>query len=298
MEPGAVSPRERDVLALLGQQLTHEEIGRRLYISVRTVESHVSSLRRKLALPDHRSLVRYAAVHADAAGPGRLGMRAFTPLTSFVGRAEELSALQAALREARVVTAIGPGGVGKTRLVWAAVSASAAEFDDVHWVDLVPLTEPGRLDEAVAKACDAPTSSRLGPVEALVSAFGTRSVLLVLDNAEHLLDAVAVLVERLALACPQLHVLLTSRARLALPFEHVFRVEGLSSGAGGDAVALFVERSTAAGSPSPDSAALAGSGRCVRRWATCRWPSNSRPSGCRPWGWTGSSVASSTSRAC
>ena len=102
------------MLALLGQQLTHEEIGRRLFISVRTVESHVASLRRKLALPDHRSLVRYAVVYGDAAGSGRSGLGAFAPLTSFVGRAHELSALQTAVREARAVTAIGPGGVGKT----------------------------------------------------------------------------------------------------------------------------------------------------------------------------------------
>ena len=78
------------MLALLGRQLTHEEIGHRLFISVRTVESHVASLRRKLDLPDHRSLVRYAVVHADGAGSSRLGMRASAPLTSFVGRGEEL----------------------------------------------------------------------------------------------------------------------------------------------------------------------------------------------------------------
>ncbi len=55
MEPERVSPREREVLELLGDHLTHEEIGQRLFISVRTVESHVASLRRKLGLPDHRA---------------------------------------------------------------------------------------------------------------------------------------------------------------------------------------------------------------------------------------------------
>src|SRR3954470_4193826 len=75
MEPGPVSPREREVLALLGQQLTHEEIGSPLFNSVRTVESHLASLRRKLGLPDHRAFVRYAAVHADDAGSGLLGTR-------------------------------------------------------------------------------------------------------------------------------------------------------------------------------------------------------------------------------
>src|SRR3954453_4451464 len=103
MEPGPVSPREGEGLALLGRQLTHEEIARRLFISVRTVESHVASLRRKLALPDHRALVRYAVVHADAAAAGRLTMRASASLTSFVGRAEELSELRTVVREARVV---------------------------------------------------------------------------------------------------------------------------------------------------------------------------------------------------
>src|SRR3954468_1915371 len=105
MEPGPVSPREREVLALLGRQLTHEEIGHQLFISARTVESHVASLRRKLDLPDHRSLVRYAVVHADASGSSRSGMRALAPLTSFVGRTRELSALQTAVRGTRVVTA-------------------------------------------------------------------------------------------------------------------------------------------------------------------------------------------------
>ncbi len=287
------------MLALLGRQLTHEEIGRRLFISVRTVESHVASLRRKLALPDHRALVRYATVHADDAGSGLLGTRPSAPLTSFVGRGGELAALQAAVRDARVVTAVGPGGVGKTRLAWAAVSALAPEFDGVRWVDLAPLTEAVRVDDAVARACDAPTSSRLGPVEALVSAFGARAVLLALDNAEHVVDAVAVLVERLALACPQLHLLLTSRARLALPFERVVRIEGLSPGVGGRRRrplhgAGDGRRQPAAGR----RLRCRGSPPCARRWATCRWPWSSPPSGCRPWDWTAWSAAWSISRDC
>jgi DNA-binding CsgD family transcriptional regulator len=70
VDPERVSPREREVLELLGEHLTHEEIGQRLFISVRTVESHAASLRRKLDLPDHRALVR-RAVAARAAVLGR-----------------------------------------------------------------------------------------------------------------------------------------------------------------------------------------------------------------------------------
>ena len=248
----AVSPREREVLALLADHLTHEEIGRRLFISVRTVESHVASLRRKLDMPDHRSLVRYAAGRAgfpDIAGVAHV----VAPLTSFVGRAGELVALCNAVRNSRVVTAVGPGGVGKTRLALAVAEALGPEFDDVRWVDLAPLTDPARLPEAVAEACDAPVSSRLGPVAALAAAFADRAVLLVLDNAEHLVDATAVLVERLAARSDGLHVLLTSRVRLAVAFERAFRVDGLSGDVDGDAVALFVERAAAAGSLAPDA---------------------------------------------
>ena len=60
---GKLSAREREVLVLLGEQLTHEQVGQRLFISVRTVESHVASLRRKLGMPDHRALVRFAVEH-------------------------------------------------------------------------------------------------------------------------------------------------------------------------------------------------------------------------------------------
>src|SRR3954453_21733959 len=111
MEPGPVSPREGEGLALLGRQLTHEEIARRLFISIRTVESHVASLRRKLELPDHRSLVRFAVSRRATPAvspPPPLPV----PLTSFVGRATELAELSAILQESRLVSAVGPGGVG------------------------------------------------------------------------------------------------------------------------------------------------------------------------------------------
>ena len=250
MDPERVSPREREVLELLGDHLTHEEIGQRLFISVRTVESHAASLRRKLDLPDHRALVRHA-VAARAAVPGPAVLPA--PLTSFIGRESELTALRAALQGARLISAIGPGGVGKTRLALAGATAQAGSYPGgIRWADLVPVTEPARLADAVAEACDAAISSRRGPVEALIAALRGRPALLVLDNAEHLVNAVAVLAERLVSSCPQLTVLVTSRVRLALPFERVVPVPGLDPD--GDAAALFVERAVAAGSPLPAQA--------------------------------------------
>jgi len=116
----AVSAREREVLSLLGEHLTHEEIGRRLFISVRTVESHVASLRRKLGISDHRGLVRYAARHVEV--PARHGTVPVA-LTSFVGRDRELHEVLSAIDDSRLVSVVGTGGVGKTRLAMAAAEA-------------------------------------------------------------------------------------------------------------------------------------------------------------------------------
>ncbi|MGH3715991.1 MAG: response regulator transcription factor, partial [Micromonosporaceae bacterium] len=110
-----VSAREAEVLGLLGEHLTNAEIGARLFISVRTVESHVSSLLRKLQLPDRRALSRRAAELAGA-DRSRPGPALPAPLTSFVGRVRERAELAEAIELQRLVTAVGAGGVGKTRL--------------------------------------------------------------------------------------------------------------------------------------------------------------------------------------
>ena len=127
-----VSERETEVLALLGEHLRHAEIAARLFISVRTVESHVAALRRKLCVGTHRELVRLAAGYLAAGtelgtGTGLAASpRLPAPLTSFVGRDGERAALAAALGASRLVSAVGPGGIGKTRLALA-VAADVAD---------------------------------------------------------------------------------------------------------------------------------------------------------------------------
>jgi DNA-binding CsgD family transcriptional regulator len=221
-----VSPREAEVLAALGEHLTNAEIAARLFISVRTVESHISSLLRKLQVNDRRALAAIAtlppaagAAPASGAG-GPLAPRLPTPLTSFVGRAAERAALANALQAHRLVTTVGPGGVGKTRLALNVITEVADRYADGAWyVDLVPVTDPSMVAPAIAAALGLGERQGRSSEETVLAWLASRQALLVLDNGEHLLDGMPALVERLLLASPQLSMLLTSRARLLVPFE-------------------------------------------------------------------------------
>ncbi|MEW2359644.1 LuxR C-terminal-related transcriptional regulator [Spirillospora sp. NPDC029432] len=249
-----ISPREAEVLDLVGRHLSNAEIAARLSISVRTVESHVSSLLRKLEVPDRRALAGRAPDSGSNSGDG--GSHAPpvlpAPLTSFIGRSDERARLTGMIGAHRQVTAVGPGGVGKTRLALAVAADAAGAYPDGVWfVDLVPVTDPGMVAAAVAGALGLGEQPGRGMTESVAAALADRHALLVLDNCEQVRDGVALFLERLLAACPRVTVLATSRARLMVPFERVYQVPPLSLDAGGgsDAVALFMERATAVGLP-------------------------------------------------
>ncbi|MDW8804717.1 LuxR C-terminal-related transcriptional regulator [Streptomyces scabiei] len=251
MSTPAVSAREAEVLALLGEHLSNAEISARLFISVRTVESHVSALLRKLDEPDRRALSRRAADRARAERP-RPAASLPAPLTAFIGRARERAELAEAVKTRRQVTAVGPGGVGKTRLALAVAADAAGDFADGVWfVDLAPVTDPARVGAAVAAAVGVGEQPGRGVDASVLTALADRQALLVLDNCEQIRDGVAPFLERLLGACPGVRVLATSRARMLVPFEWVFPVPPLSSdgGAESDAVTLFLERAAAVGRP-------------------------------------------------
>ena len=255
-----ISPREKEVLALLGEHLTNAEIGERLYISVRTVESHAASLRRKLGLASRQELIRYAAGQRDGSGKppeSSPQSRLPTPLTTFVGRLTERAELADALTESRLVTVVGAGGVGKTRLAIAAAREFVARSDrDVFYVDLVPITDPAMVLPTFLSAVGLSQSSGRLLNSALQARVAEREALLVFDNVEHVLHEVTVLIERVLNSSPRLTALVTSRSRLTVSFERVYEVPGLSLVGSdqahiGDAVQLFVERATAAGYTPP-----------------------------------------------
>ena len=161
-----------------------------------------------------------------------------------------------ALAGSRVVSVVGPGGVGKTRLALAvAMSAASAFAGGVRLVDLVGV-EADHVSSPWPRPVGSARPSRRDIVDVLVSELRPLQLLLLLDNCERRIAEVAVLTEQLLTTCPGLTVILTSRVRLAVALERVYRLDGLSTGRDGDAVALFVERSTAAGSSSPTTTDL------------------------------------------
>jgi predicted ATPase/DNA-binding SARP family transcriptional activator len=173
------------------------------------------------------------------AGPERTGaptVKLPTPPTPLVGRQRELAELSALLADddVRLITLVGPGGVGKTRLALATASAAAARFPHgVFWVPLHALRDPGLVTSTIANV--------LGSDGELAGTIGQSRMLLALDNFEQVVDA-AVDVAELIAACPRLTVLATSREPLHVAAEHEYPVAGLPET---DAVALFNERARA-----------------------------------------------------
>jgi predicted ATPase/DNA-binding CsgD family transcriptional regulator len=171
---------------------------------------------------------------------------------SFVGRRHELAEARRKLTDARLVSLVGPGGVGKTRL---AVRV-AADLGGAWLVELADVRDPALVGNAVMAALDLRDQAAAEPVALLRSYLRDRELLLVLDNCEHLLDATARLVDDLLRAAPGIRVIATSREPLSVAGEHVLPVpplelpspdaESLARASQNDAVRLFVDRATAA----------------------------------------------------
>src|SRR2546425_2541609 len=178
--------------------------------------------------------------------------------TSFVGRRRELAELRQKLGTVRIVSLVGPGGVGKTRLAIRAATDLARGFPAGAWlVELADVRDPRLVANAVIAALDLRDQAATDPVALLLGYLENKELLLVLDNCEHLLDAAALLVTEVTRAAPGVRVIATSREPLSAPGEHVVPVPPLELPAPNvtepldrlrqnEAVRLFVERSEAA----------------------------------------------------
>src|SRR5579859_4117068 len=151
-------------------------------------------------------------------------------LTSFVGREKELSELRRSLSEGRLVSLVGPAGVGKTRLALQAANGLVANHRDGVWlVELAPISDAGLAPQAIASVVTPREQPGRLPVDSLVSELRNRDVLLLLDNCEHLLESVAAAVESILRQCSGVRVLVTSRERLSLAGERIVQVRPLAT---------------------------------------------------------------------
>ncbi|MFF0312663.1 ATP-binding protein [Streptosporangium sp. NPDC004379] len=179
-----------------------------------------------------------------------------TPLTSFVGRAGEVARIHARLEEGRLVTLVGPGGVGKTRLATESASRITARTDGGVWLVELASVTAGDVARAVLTALGPrevgvpDTSAGSGdPVRRLVEVLASGETLLVLDNCEHVIEAVAGLVGELLARCPRLRVLATGREPLGVTGERLCPVPPLplpdAPEAESPATRLFADRAAA-----------------------------------------------------
>jgi len=176
-------------------------------------------------------------------------------VSSFIGRDAEFMQVRDLVQSHRLVTLIGAGGVGKTRLAFRVAEGLLDEFQQgVYWVELASLSNPDMLASAILDVFRLPEQDGCSEMDLLLNFLRDRDLLVLLDNCEHLLNGCPALVDLLLNTCPSLHILITSRVRLNLPGEVTYYVPSLNTPdhsqsipltdiAQYDAVQLFVERS-------------------------------------------------------
>jgi predicted ATPase/DNA-binding winged helix-turn-helix (wHTH) protein len=186
----------------------------------------------------------------DAIGKGNLSH----PMRPLFGRESELAAVQALLDACPVVSIVGAGGIGKTRLALAAaMSRRARSIDGTWWIELAAVNDIALLPTVVASAMGMQLSAGRLPVDALAGALSDQQALLVLDNGEHLAKELAGMVDAIRARAPNVRFLLTSQRPLQAGDERIFRVgplalpsgDSLTTAAASAAVALFIDRTSA-----------------------------------------------------
>ena len=229
--PGPMlTPRERSVLAAVERRLTNPEIAAEMYVSVRTVESHIASLRRKLGVESRGALM-------VAAGTTRAASVA-VPHNPLRGRDDELQDLGQLLDDRPWTTLTGPGGVGKTRLALEFAGRSARTPVVVELEHAAAEDVPARI----ARALD--IESLAGdPVPAIATALAMQPYLLVLDNIDRVGDSVGAVIARVRAVADELQVLTTSRTPIGHPAEAVMSLRPLRiDGRDSPAALLLLDR--------------------------------------------------------
>jgi len=280
--PVRIGGRAFEIIEILagsaGDLVTKNELMDRIWpgaiVSENTLAVHAAAVRK--ALGPHRTMLktesgrgyrllgdwrlRPQAASRPPAGLQRIRVDRESPVSNFpaavtrlVGREAAVARLRDLISAWRIVTVTGPGGIGKTVLAMEAARAIAGDFPDGGWlVELASLSDPALVPSTVGVVLRLGLdATNVGP-EAIAHVVGDRRLLLVLDNCEHLIGAVAILTETLLALCPNVTILATSRESLRVQGEHLYRVPPLEVPATDDvepgnilshsAPALFVRR--------------------------------------------------------
>ena len=245
--------REQEVLLLLADRCSNREIADQLHLAENTVKDYVSKILSKLYVKNRRQAVERArelGLLEDAQkDKSRTRINIPAEPTPFVGRSYELANILHQLDETRLLTLVGPGGIGKTRLALKAAQQAAGEYPDgVFFVPLAPISAADRLVQTIAEAVKFPLMTQENPQTQLLRFLQNKQLLLVVDNFEHLLDGVQIISEILPRAVG-VKILATSREKLNLISETLFIVGGMDislpdrppEGDKNDASALFIQ---------------------------------------------------------
>jgi len=282
--PVALGSRAFEIVEVLaragGQLVTKDDLMERVWpgivVGENTLHVHISAVRKALGTDrgmlktspgrGYRLIGDWKARHGEAAeAPPALPPRpqsAERPPTNFplvvtrlIGRSMAVQRVHDLLSAYRVVTVTGPGGMGKTALAMKAARDLLGDFEDGAWlVELASLSDAALVPSAVAGALGLKLGGERVTAEALARSLGDKHLLLVLDNSEHLVEAVAALVDALMRLCPRATILATSREVMRIQGESVYRVPALEVPDGQEApdailghsaVEMFVTRAKA-----------------------------------------------------
>jgi predicted ATPase/DNA-binding winged helix-turn-helix (wHTH) protein len=243
----------------IGKIVTKDELMDRIWpgaiVTENTLVVHTMAVRK--ALGPYRSLLKtesrrgyrllgqWTIQREDAVkspvGVQQLRIEGESPVTNFpallirlIGRSEAVARLRDLVSAYRVVTLTGPGGIGKTSLALKVARIVLDEFPDGGWLaELASLSDPALVPIAVAGALRVPTVSASVTPETIARSIGDKKLILVLDDCEHLIEAVAPLAETLLQHCPHITIIATSRETLGIQGEHVYRLPPLEVPAAG-----------------------------------------------------------------
>jgi DNA-binding winged helix-turn-helix (wHTH) protein len=280
--PVPIGGRAFEVIEVLaqsaGELVTKDELIRRIWpgavVGENTLQVHAMAIRK--ALGPYRNLLKtesgrgyrllgdWTVRRHDAAKPPvgvqRIPVDGESPVTNFpvtvarlIGRSAAMARVRDLISAYRLVSLTGPGGIGKTSLALKVTRGVVGEFTDGGWlVELASLSDPALVPAAVAGVLRLGLGPNAVTPEAITGAIGDKKLLLVLDNCEHLIAAVANLAETMMAFCPHITIVATSREALRIQGEHVYRVPPLDVPAteqidvagilGHSAVALFVAK--------------------------------------------------------